>query len=97
LLVEEGNTDTDELDYKVESFWRSLEDRYTLHLDGELDEANGVKNTDDVVLNTTFGLSFPLLGNLETSAEILLEYDTGAVEGVEELDQTYKFRIGYTW
>ena len=204
--LEEGNTVTDELDYKVESFWRSLEDRYTLKLYGELDEANGVKNADnnqiigkydyfltgnnywggkfaakqdefadldlrayigpyygrqfyerriftlsgefglayvtedfivaesqqytgahwdinlasdylggdsklyveqsgiwnlentnDVVLNTTFGLSFPLLGNLETSAEILLEYDTGAVEGVEELDQTYKFRIGYTW
>jgi hypothetical protein len=204
--LEEGNTVTDELDYKVESFWRSLEDRYTLKLYGELDEANGIKNadnkqiigkydyflegtnywggkfsakqdefadldlrayigpyygrqfyerriftlsgefglayvtedfivaesqqypgahwdinltsdylggdsklyieqsgiwnlenTDDVVLNTTFGLSFPLLGNLETAAEILLEYDTGAVEGVEELDQTYRFRIGYTW
>jgi hypothetical protein len=47
LVVEEGNTDTDELDYKVEAFWRSLEDRYTLKLDGELDEANGVKNADN--------------------------------------------------
>ena len=206
LQIEKGNTVTDELDYKVESTWRSLKDRYTLKFNGEIDEANGVKNADnnllvgkydyflegddywggkfaakqdefadldlrayigpyygrqfferpiftlsgevgfayvtenffvaedqqypgahwevnltsdylggdsrmyieqggiwnlkdidDIVLNTTFGLSFPLLGNLEAAAEILLEYDTGAVEGVEELDQTYKFRIGYTW
>ena len=56
-----------------------------------------LKDTEDVVLNTTFGMSFPLLGNLEAAAEVLLEYDAGAVEGVEELDQTIKFRIGYTW
>jgi hypothetical protein len=206
LAVEEGNTVSEELDYKVESFWRSLRDRYTLKLYGEVDEASGVKNADnnslvgkydyflegsnywglkfaamqdefadldlrayagpyygrqfyerpiftlsgeaglayvsedfivapdqqytgahwdinlttdylggdskiyieqrglwnleepeDIVLHTTFGLSFPLLGNLEVAAELLLEYDTGAVEGVEELDQKYKFRIGYTW
>jgi len=206
LQIEKGNTVTDELDYKVESTWRSLKDRYTLKFNGEIDEANGVKNadnnllvgkydyfledddywggkfaakqdvfadldlrafigpyygrqfferriftlsgevglayvtedfivaedqdypgvhwevnltsdylggdsrlyieqggiwnlkdTDDIVLITTFGLSFPLLGNLEAAAEILLEYDSGAVEGIEELDQTYKFRIGYTW
>lgn len=206
LKLEKGNTITDELDYKVESYWRSLKDRYTLKLNGEIDEANGVKNADnvqlvgkydyfldnddywggkfaakrdefadldlrayigpyygrqyyelpiftlsgevglayvvedfivaesqkypgahweinltsdylggdsriyleqggiwnlkdtgDIVLNTTFGLSFPLLGNLEAAAEILVEYDSGAVEGVEQLDQTYQFRIGYTW
>ena len=204
--LEKGNTVTDELDFKVESYWRSLEDRYTLKLIGEIDEANGVKNADnmllvgkydyflaganywggkfaakqdefadldlrayigpyygrqfyerpiftfsgefgvayvkedfivaenqqypgvhweinftsdylggdsrlyieqsglwnlqdtaDIVLNTTFGLSFPLLGNLEAAAEILLEYDSGAVKDVEELDETYKLRIGYTW
>ena len=204
--LERGNTDTDELDYKLESIWRSLEDRYTLRMVGEIDEANGLKSADnwtvigkydyflggdnywggkigaetddfadldlrayigpyygrqfydqpvftlradaglayvtedfitaedqeypganwdvqinsdylggdsqlyinhngiwnlkdtqDIILNTTFGLSFPLLGRLEGAAEILLEYDSGAVENIEELDQTYKFRIGYTW
>ena len=204
--VQRGNTDTDELDYKMESFWRSLEDRYTLKMDGELDETNRIKNadnwritgkydyflegnnywgakavaesdefadldlrayagpyygrqffeapelalsgelglsyvtedfiaaedqkyvgmnwdihassnylggesrlyldhvgiwdleqTEDIILNTTFGLAFPLLGSLEAAAEIVLEYDSGAVATVEELDETYRFRIGYTW
>ncbi len=204
--LERGNTDTDELDFKMESGWRSLEDRYTIKAKGEVDEANDSKNadnwrivgkydhflegenywgvmvsleqdefadldlrayagpyygrqfysepilslsgelglsyvtedfitaedqeypganwdihfssnylggdsrlyidhvglwnlkdTEDLILNTTFGLSFPLLGSLEAAAEILLEYDSGAVEDVEELDQTYKLRIGYSW
>jgi hypothetical protein len=53
--------------------------------------------TSDVIVNTTFGLSFPLLWNIEAAAEILLEYDSGAVEDVDELDQTYRFRVNYTW
>ncbi|HBM82126.1 MAG TPA: DUF481 domain-containing protein, partial [Halieaceae bacterium] len=35
LEMQRGNTDTDELDYGIESIWRSLEDRYTLRFDGE--------------------------------------------------------------
>ena len=206
MQVERGNSDTDELDYKLESYWQSLRDRFTIKLDGELDEANDIKSADnwmvigkydyflgdttywgvnasaeadefkdldlryligpyigrdfltdplftltgevgasyvnedfitaedqdytaanwylrmtsnylggdsllyfdqrgiwnldqtsDVVIDTAFGLSFPLLWSLEAAAEILWEYDSGAVEGVEELDETYSFRIGYTW
>ena len=205
-LLERGNTLNDELDYKVETYWRSLKDRYTLKFNGEIDESNGVKNadnnqiigkydyflendyywgvkfaakqdefadldlrayvgpyygrqfyeraifklsgelglsyvsedffvaedqnypgahwdvkltsdylgrdsriyieqgglwnlkdSDDIILGLTVGLSFPMLGNLEAAAEIVLEYDSGAVEGIEELDETYRFRIGYTW
>jgi len=54
-------------------------------------------DTSDLIVNSTFGLSFPLLWNIEAAAEVLLEYDSGAVEGVDDLDQTYKFRINYTW
>ncbi len=206
FAVERGNSDTDELDYKLESIWRSDDDRYTVKLNGEVDEANDQKNaenwtiigkydyffdgptywgasayaesdefadldlryyigpyigrefltdpmfslsaevgvsyvnedfivapdqdypggnwafhissnylggdsvlyidqlgiwnldeTSDVIVNTTFGLGFPLLFGLEAAAEILLEYDSGAVEGVEELDETYALRIGYAW
>lgn len=204
--LERGNTDNDELDYALESIWRSLEDRYTFRLNGENDETNNQKSADnwrmigkydrfiegpwywganigaeqdefaeldlryymgpymgrhfydtpaltldgelglayvheqyfnsptqeyiganwnvhfqsdilsdasrvyvnhvgiwnldtpsDIILNTTFGLAVPLWGSLEGAAEVLIEYDSGAVEGVENLDQTYNLRIGYTW
>lgn len=205
-VSERGNSDTDELDYKLESIWERVEDRFTLRMDGEIDEANDQQNadnwtvlgkydyfldgpwyvgvnisaeadefadldlryylgpyvgrkfydepifslegelglayvsedfisaedqdyvganwsvklasnylggdsrlyidhigiwnldrTEDIILNTTFGLAFPLLGRLEGAAEILYEYDSGAVEGIEDLDQTYRLRVGYTW
>lgn len=51
----------------------------------------------DVIVNTRMGLAFPLLGQVEASAELLLEYDSGALGAVRELDQTYNFRIGYVW
>ncbi|MEM9254023.1 MAG: DUF481 domain-containing protein [Pseudomonadota bacterium] len=206
LVMERGNTDTDELDYKLESQWLSLRDRYTFFWRGENDEANGEKNADnwrtqlkwdyflkdpnywglqalaeqdefqdldlrfvvgpyygrqlyaapefsfaaevgvayveedfivaedqeygalnwdfdassnylggdsnlyfkqigiwnledtsDVIVNSTFGLAFPLLWNFEAAAEVLLEYDSGAVENVDELDETYRLRLGYAW
>jgi hypothetical protein len=204
--MERGNSDTDELDLRMDAFWRSLEDRYTVKANGDLDKANGIKNTDnwrligkydrflegpnywginvnlekdqfadldlrayigpyygrqffdkpaftlsteiglsyvtekfitvedqqypganwtvgmssnklgggsrmyldhvgvwnlkdteDVLLNAIFGVSVPLIYGFQAAFEVKLEYDSGAVEGVEELDQTYKIRIGYAW
>lgn len=206
LVMERGNSDTDELDYKLDTRWRSDDDRYILRFSGEIDEANNEKNADnwqaqakydyfltdpnywgiqalaekdkfqdlnlrylvgpyygrqildepilsfsaevgasyvnedfdvaedqdypaanwefnltsdylggdsslyfqqfgiwnldetsDVIVNSTFGLAFPLLFSLEAAAEVLLEYDSGAVDDVDEVDETYRFRIGYTW
>jgi hypothetical protein len=206
LSIQRGNTVIDEFDYRVESRWRGLRDRFTLNLNGEVREANrertaenwsvegrydrfqvgdyywgmsavfeenrfadldlrtsvgpylgralfestpfvlevetglsyviedfgedvdreyvgftwnlrsesryfgtdsrlyvdhrGVKNLDErnaLILNTTFGLGFPLLGRLQGATEVVLDYNSGAVEGTEELDQTYRFRLGYTW
>ncbi|MFT7289028.1 MAG: opacity protein-like surface antigen [Halieaceae bacterium] len=60
----------------------------------------GIWNLDEasnIVLNTTFGLAFPLLYGVEASAELVLDLNTGAVEGTEELDQTYRVRLGYAW
>ena len=206
LVMQRGNTDTDEIDYKLESVWLSTDDRYTLRWHGETDEVNGEKsadnwqatgkydyfladpnyvgilafaehdkfadldlryqlgpymgrqffsepvftlsaelgasyvdenfkiaedddyvaanwavnassnylggdsrlyfdqagiwnldNTSDVIVNTTFGLAFPLLWNFEAAAEVMLEYDSGAVDDVDDLDETYRLRVGYTW
>lgn len=206
LSAERGNTETDELDYTLESKWRSKQDRYTLRYNGENDKVDGdttvqkwyaqgkydyffdgpyyggvqasaehdkftdldlrylvgpyighqfyeepaltlsgelggsyvnedfieaddddyaavnwainassnylggdsrlyldhrgivsMADTSDYILNTTLGLAFPLLWSLEAAAEVVLDYDAGAVDDVDELDQTYRFRVGYTW
>lgn len=206
LSRQRGNTDTNDLNYKLESQWRSKWDRYTLQANGESDEADGTKTADNwqvsgkydyfltdpnyvgvlaqaekdkfqdldlryligpylgrqfydepifslagelgfsyvteeynladddeygasnwhlrassnylggdsslyfdqngiwnledtanVIVNSTFGLSFPLVWSIEGAAEVLLEYDSGAVENVDEMDQTYNFRVGYKW
>jgi putative salt-induced outer membrane protein YdiY len=57
----------------------------------------GLTDEGDVLLNSTAGLSFPLILNIEGSAEVIWKYDLGAVENVEKLDQTYRFRLGYRW
>jgi putative salt-induced outer membrane protein YdiY len=206
LSRQRGNTDTNDLDYKLESQWRSKWDRYTLQANGETDEADGTKTADNwqvsgkydyfladpnyvgllamaekdkfqdldlryligpylgrqfydepifslsgelgfsyvteeyniaeddeygasnwnlhassnylggdsslyfdqngiwnledtsnVIVNSTFGLSIPLVWSIEAAAEILLEYDSGAVENVDDMDQTYNLRLGYKW
>jgi hypothetical protein len=35
--------------------------------------------------------------NIEGSAEVIWKYDSGSVDNVESLDQTYRFRLGYRW
>ena len=49
------------------------------------------------IYRTTMGLRFPLLFGLEAAAEASADYDGGAAEGRDKLDQVLKFRIGYTW
>ena len=56
-----------------------------------------LEETSDVILNTIFGVSVPLIYGFQAAFEVKLEYDSGAVDGVKELDQTYKLRLGYAW
>ena len=49
------------------------------------------------IYRTKVGLRFPLFLGLEAAAEATADYDGGAAEGKEKLDETLKFRIGYTW
>jgi putative salt-induced outer membrane protein YdiY len=201
-----GNTDVDQLNYRLESIWRSLKDRYRLEAFGEVNEAQGVKNAENwtvrtrydrlqtgdwywgggasfeqdsfadldlrstigpyvgrkfytepvfeleaeagasyiaedfssaedreyiggtwnlnmrsnvlgndsriyyiqngilnfeelenLVLQNTLGIAFPLLYGIEGAAEFVYDINTGAVEGTEKIDQTYRLRLGYTW
>lgn len=52
---------------------------------------------EDIVLDTRIGLKIPLLMNIQAAAEYSLEYDSGAVAGVDEIDQSLKVRFGYRW
>jgi len=49
------------------------------------------------IYRTKVGLRFPLFLGLEAAAEASADYDGGAADGKEKLDETLKFRIGYTW
>lgn len=206
LVMQRGNTESDEFDYRVESVWRSTRDRYTFRFNGENDESNGEKSaenwqvagkydyflsgpnywgvqvmaeqdkfadldlrllagpylgrqffsdpvfslageigvsyvdedfivaedqdyaaanwalngtsnylgggtriyfdqigvwslddTSDVIIDTTLGVAIPLLWRIEAAAEIQLDYDSGVSGDIDELDQTYRLRLGYTW
>ena len=63
-------------------------------------DQDGVWNLDEtsnVIVDTAIGLAFPLMWNLEAAAEVLLEYDGNADGDVDDLDETYRLRLGYTW
>lgn len=56
-----------------------------------------VEDPSDTILNTIIGIRFPLTHGFETSLEAEFEYDGGAVEDVDTLDETYNLRFGYSW
>lgn len=60
----------------------------------------GVLNFNDtggMLVDTTIGFGFPLVMGIQAGAEMKFEYDGGAAEGVDDLDQTYTFKLGYKW
>ena len=56
-----------------------------------------MSSTEKSIYRTAVGLRFPLFLGLEAAAEAKADYDGGAADGKEKLDETLKFRIGYTW
>ena len=85
-------------------FWGSnWEFRATTELFPWLDlyaEQIGVLNFDEVdelLVDTKVGVSFPTVMGIKSSLEALWEYDGGAVEGVDDTDETYRFKLGYEW
>ena len=63
-------------------------------------DQSGVLNlneTADTIVNTVAGVRFPTIYGLQTSAEAKWEYDGGAVDGVDDTDETYTIKVGYAW
>ena len=49
------------------------------------------------LVNAGIGISLPTIYGLRAGAEVSYAYNGGAVEGVDELDETYKVKFGYAW
>lgn len=63
-------------------------------------QADGVVNfthPENHLANASIGIKLPVLYGLQAGAEIRYEYNGGAVEGVDELDESYNVRLGYSW
>lgn len=54
-------------------------------------------DTDNLVWDAWTGLRFPIYEGIVASTEVLLEYDGGAPDGVDETDTTYNVKLGYQW
>lgn len=99
--------------YVDTNFTDSVDDSYTginINFTGEaqlfgskvalyLRQANivNLSSAEKSIYRTKVGLRFPLFLGLEAAAEASADYDGGAAEGKDKLDQALKFRVGYTW
>ena len=54
-------------------------------------------DTDNLVWDAWTGFRFPIYAGIVATTEVLLEYDGGANEGVDETDTTYNVKLGYQW
>jgi len=57
----------------------------------------GVFESDKLVWTAWTGFRMPLWGGIVASTELELEYDSSPAKGAEELDTTYRLKIGYAW
>lgn len=51
----------------------------------------------DLVWDSWTGFRVPTFMGLVTSTEMQLEYDSGAAKDAEELDTTFRLKLGYAW
>ena len=72
-----------------------LDSRVTLYFR----QANiiNTSSAEKSIYRAAVGLRFPIFLGLEAAAEETADYDGGAADGKEELDETLILRIGYTW
>ena len=56
-----------------------------------------LEDSSDLVVNTRIGIRMPVRPKITVNTELKLEYDSGAPEDIEELDQTFTIGFGYRW
>jgi hypothetical protein len=66
---------------------------FYVHADGIIN----FSHLDRQLVNTTIGIGLPIIYGLKAGAEIKYEYNGGAVEDVDTLDETYQLKFGYSW
>lgn len=54
-------------------------------------------DTDNLVWDAWTGFRFPIYAGIVATTEVLVEYDGGAPDGVDETDTTYNVKLGYQW
>jgi putative salt-induced outer membrane protein YdiY len=54
-------------------------------------------DTDNLVWDAWTGFRFPIYAGIVASTEVLLEYDGGAPDDVDDTDTTYRVKLGYQW
>jgi len=56
-----------------------------------------LEDSEQLILKTTAGLSFPLLYGLQAAAELTVNYDGTAAQDRAKVDEIYRLRVGYAW
>jgi putative salt-induced outer membrane protein YdiY len=54
-------------------------------------------DTDNLVWDAWTGFRFPIYAGIVATTEVLVEYDGGAPDGVDDTDTTYNIKLGYQW
>ena len=54
-------------------------------------------DTDNLVWDAWTGFRFPIYAGIVATTEVLVEYDGGAPDGVDNTDTTYNLKLGYQW
>lgn len=56
-----------------------------------------MEDTENFVWDAWTGLRFPIYAGIFAATELLIEYDGGAPEDVDNTDTTYNIKLGYEW
>ncbi|GEM_PF-263567 len=56
-----------------------------------------LEDSTDILVNTRIGIRMPVRPKITVNTELKLEYDSGAPDDIEELDQTFTVGFGYRW